>query len=82
MSCCPENSLKFLAPSYVTSGQIQTLPNGHEFYSSGIPAATLKKAVIIIPDIYGWNGCGDLAPFLTTHMRLKPRTLTAVAQGT
>ena len=52
MSCCPPNSLKYLAPSYQTVGTIQCLPNGYEFYSSG--SAANKKAVLIIPDIYGW----------------------------
>eukprot|EP00597_Dinobryon_sp_UTEXLB2267_P016197 CAMPEP_0201096530 /NCGR_PEP_ID=MMETSP0812-20130820/5509_1 /ASSEMBLY_ACC=CAM_ASM_000668 /TAXON_ID=98059 /ORGANISM="Dinobryon sp., Strain UTEXLB2267" /LENGTH=256 /DNA_ID=CAMNT_0047350843 /DNA_START=70 /DNA_END=840 /DNA_ORIENTATION=+ len=54
MSCCPENSLPYLAPSYTVKGTIQAHSNGHEFYVSGDP--TLKKAVLIIPDIYGWNG--------------------------
>ena len=53
-SCCPENSWPYLAPTYTTKGTIKAHTNGHEFYASGDPA--LRKAVLIIPDIYGWNG--------------------------
>lgn len=54
MSCCPPNAEKYLAATYATTGSVHTLPNGHEFYHSGSTSA--KHAVLIIPDVYGWNG--------------------------
>ncbi len=53
MSCCPPNAEKYLAASYSTIGQTHALPNGHEFYITGSTTAT--KAVIVIPDVFGWN---------------------------
>jgi len=55
MSCCPPNAHKYLAPDYKFVGHTETLPDGVEFYRTGDPSKT-KKAVLIIPDIYGWNG--------------------------
>ena len=54
MSCCPPNAEKYLAPNYATTGSTLTLPNGHELYHSG--SVDSKHAVLIIPDVYGWNG--------------------------
>jgi len=53
MSCCPPNAEKFLASNYVPTGAKHTLPNGYEFYEVG--NADSKKAVIMIPDIWGWD---------------------------
>mmetsp|Transcript_3187 Transcript_3187/g.4979 ORF Transcript_3187/g.4979 Transcript_3187/m.4979 type:complete len:303 (-) Transcript_3187:285-1193(-) len=52
MSCCPPNAEGFLAANYSTKGALQTLPSGLEFYLSG----TGSKAILIIPDVFGWNG--------------------------
>ncbi len=52
--CCPPNAEKFLAPDYTAIGKIQTLPDDNEFYHVGEPGS--KKAVIVLPDIFGWNG--------------------------
>jgi dienelactone hydrolase len=55
MSCCPPNAHKYLAPDYKFVGRTDTLPDGVEFYRTGDPSKT-KKALLIIPDIFGWNG--------------------------
>ncbi len=54
MSCCPPNAEKYLAATYETIGKVCCLSNGHEFYSTG--PTDSRKAVILIPDVYGWNG--------------------------
>lgn len=54
MTCCPPNSLPYLAPDYNTKGSVQSLPNGYEYYTVG--SAASKKALLIVPDIFGWNG--------------------------
>jgi dienelactone hydrolase len=54
MSCCPPNSHKYLEASYDTVGSKITRPNGYEYYISGGSAAG-KTAVIIVPDVWGWN---------------------------
>lgn len=54
VSCCPPNAEKYLAASYATNGEQRSLPSGLEFYSSG--STSLGKAIILIPDVYGWNG--------------------------
>lgn len=53
--CCPPNAEKYLAPDYKFVGKTHALADGVEFYETGNPAVT-KKAVILIPDIFGWNG--------------------------
>ena len=54
-SCCPENSHGYLAPTYSTKGTTNSLPpSNYEYYAVGSPSD--KKAIVIIPDIYGWNG--------------------------
>lgn len=54
MSCCPPNADKYLAATYDTTGEKVTLPSGNELYRSGSVGAS-KKAVLIIPDVWGWN---------------------------
>jgi len=44
--------LPFLAPDYAHAGGVVEAA-GTEFYSSGEDSA---KALIVVPDIYGWNG--------------------------
>lgn len=54
MSCCPPNAEKYLAPDYTFVGKITTLSETVEFYETG--SSSSKNAVIVIPDIFGWNG--------------------------
>jgi len=54
MSCCPTNAEKYLAPDYNTTGSTETLANGYEYYHTG--STSSSKAVILIPDVFGWNG--------------------------
>ena len=55
MSCCPPNSHKYLAANYNAVGTTTCTSSGYEYYLSGGSAAG-KKAIIIIPDVWGWNG--------------------------
>lgn len=55
MSCCPPNSHVYLDANYSAVGAIKSLPDGTEIYTSGQPGAG-KNGVLIVPDIYGWNG--------------------------
>lgn len=55
MSCCPPNAEKYLAATYDTTGETVTLASGTEIYRTG-SAAESKKAVLVIPDVWGWNG--------------------------
>ena len=52
MSCCPPDSEKYLASDYATVGSVVSLPTC-DFYASG--KASSQKAVILIPDVFGWN---------------------------
>lgn len=54
MSCCPPNSHKFLAHEYTEIGTCAQFANGTEYYHVG--SAASKKAILIIPDIWGWHG--------------------------
>lgn len=55
MSCCPPNSEKFLLASYEFSGATNSTQEGVEYYVSGVPTEG-KTAVLIISDVFGWNG--------------------------
>jgi dienelactone hydrolase len=65
--CCPPNAHKYLAPDYKHVGNILTLEDGTEIYRTGDPSS--KKAVLLIPDIYGWNGgrTRNIADFLAEN---------------
>eukprot|EP01033_Poteriospumella_lacustris_P016246 gene16246-11625_t len=54
MSCCPPNAEKYLAPDYSFVGSTVALDTGLELYVTGTGAS--KKGLLIVPDIYGWNG--------------------------
>ena len=54
MSCCPPGSLGFLQSDYAHAGSCSSA-GGTDIYAVGAPSAS-GKALIIIPDIYGWNG--------------------------
>eukprot|EP00349_Pseudokeronopsis_sp_Brazil_P000440 CAMPEP_0202964104 /NCGR_PEP_ID=MMETSP1396-20130829/8179_1 /ASSEMBLY_ACC=CAM_ASM_000872 /TAXON_ID= /ORGANISM="Pseudokeronopsis sp., Strain Brazil" /LENGTH=258 /DNA_ID=CAMNT_0049685941 /DNA_START=38 /DNA_END=814 /DNA_ORIENTATION=+ len=63
MSCCPPNAEKYLAPDYNFVGSIIE-SEGVELYVSG--GTEGKKAIVLVPDIYGWNGgrTRNIADFL------------------
>jgi hypothetical protein len=65
--CCPPNAHKYLAPDYKHVGNILTLEDGTEIYRTGDPSS--KKAVLLIPDIFGWNGgrTRNIADFLAEN---------------
>ena len=54
VSCCPPNSHAYLLSTYVPVGSCHTFPLGTEYYKVGTPN---KNAILIIPDVFGWNGC-------------------------
>eukprot|EP01036_Dinobryon_divergens_P039400 gene39400-51934_t len=83
-SCCPENSIGFLAPSYSTKGSTNSLsPNNYDYYSVGNPS--VKKAILIIPDIYGWNGgrTRNVADYFATlgYYVVVPKLLQPAMEG-
>lgn len=84
MSCCPPNAEKYLAPDYSAVGSILTLDSGFEAYQTGDITAT-KKAVILIPDIYGWNGgrTRNIADYLVDYgyYVVVPKLLTPPIDG-
>lgn len=84
MSCCPPNAEKYLAPDYSAIGSILTLDSGYEAYQTGDVTAT-KKAVILIPDIYGWNGgrTRNIADYLVGYgyYVVVPKLLTPPIDG-
>ena len=53
MSCCPPNSHKYLPSTYKPVGTCCSFQNT-EYYMVGSPN---KNAILIIPDVFGWNGC-------------------------
>jgi dienelactone hydrolase len=53
MSCCPPNSEPHLATDYNPKGKTG-IYDGVEFYSVG--SLTSKCGILIIPDVFGWNG--------------------------
>lgn len=55
MSCCPPNAEPYLAADYATKGQLVTLPSGLNVYVSRTATAESSRAVIILPDVFGWN---------------------------
>eukprot|EP00961_Rhodomonas_salina_P186808 2522190-Rhodomonas_salina.1 len=60
MSCCPPGSEPYLASNYAAKGEKKSI-TGVEFYSAGTPAEG-KKAILIIPDIWGWDS-GTISAF-------------------
>ena len=52
MSCCPPDSLGYLAPDPSASGKVTTA-GGAEFYETGPGEST--SAIILFPDVWGWN---------------------------
>lgn len=82
--CCPPNALKYLAPDYSYIGKIVTLEDGVEFYESS-SSASFQKAVIVIPDIFGWNSgrTRNIADFFAEHgyYAIIPRLLTPPIGG-
>lgn len=53
MSCCPPGSFGSLEDDYTPVG-VKSMAEGTEFYGVGSPS-TGGRAVVIIPDIWGWD---------------------------
>ena len=68
MSCCPPNAEPYLAADYTTEGEIVTLPGGLRIYSTG-KVSDLSRAVIILPDVFGWNSgrTRNIADLFASH---------------
>eukprot|EP01038_Epipyxis_sp_PR26KG_P012485 gene12485-16748_t len=56
MACCPPNSEKYLAVSYAPIGKEISINDGYELYTAGNPTESVKQAILMIPDVFGWNG--------------------------
>ena len=69
MSCCPPNAEPYLAPDYATVGEIVTLPSGLNIYSTGKVSDLSSRAVIILPDVFGWNSgrTRNIADLFASH---------------
>ncbi len=81
--CCPPNAEKYLAPDYKFVGQCHKLADGLEYYATGDPKT--KKAVLLINDIYGWNGgrTRNIADHLAEngYYTVVPKLLTPPVDG-
>jgi carboxymethylenebutenolidase len=53
-TCCPPGSLPYLATSYEAKGTVVTL-DSVQLYLAPI-AGSPEKAILIFPDVWGWNG--------------------------
>ena len=53
MSCCPPGSLPYLKADYVADGASKIFEDV-EFYEVGTAAG--KKGLLLVPDVWGWNG--------------------------
>mmetsp|Transcript_12751 Transcript_12751/g.12408 ORF Transcript_12751/g.12408 Transcript_12751/m.12408 type:complete len:265 (+) Transcript_12751:63-857(+) len=81
-SCCPAGSEKYLLSTYVPVGQVITIEGGVEAYISGTPD---QKAMILFPDIYGWNG-GNIRKIADMYAAdgyytIIPKMLSPVLEG-
>ena len=52
-ACCPPNSAPHLSTEYKAKGAVHSF-DGVDFYSVG--STTSKQGILIIPDVFGWNG--------------------------
>jgi hypothetical protein len=81
-SCCPAGSENYLLSTYVPVGQVITIEGGVEAYISGTPD---QKAMILFPDIYGWNG-GNIRKIADMYAAdgyytIIPKMLSPVLEG-
>lgn len=53
-SCCPPNSVPFLASDYAAKGSKRALQGGTEVYVAS-PATETGKAIIYFSDVWGWD---------------------------
>jgi len=53
-TCCPPTALPYLAAEYTAAGEI-VATGGVELYAAPSPASS-ETAVILLPDVWGWNG--------------------------
>jgi hypothetical protein len=81
--CCPPTAEKYLAPDYNFVGTTHSLEDGIEFYKTG--SLESKKAIILIPDIFGWNGgrTRNIADYLAEqgYFVVVPKLLTPAIDG-
>lgn len=82
MSCCPPGSLPYLQAAYEAKGSVVS-KDGFEYY---INKATENptSAIILCPDIWGWNGGRVRAiadHFAGTYMVVIPKYLNPVFEG-
>lgn len=81
-SCCPPGSLPYLAATYEATGTVVT-ENGYDFYINS-KSAEPKSAIILCPDIWGWNGGRIRAVadhFANSYLVVIPKLLNPVFEG-
>ena len=55
-TCCPPGSLPYLAAEYAPKGTVVQLDGGFELYQAPVPSPSPAAAILICPDVWGWNG--------------------------
>jgi len=82
MTCCPVGSLPYLQATYEATGTVVS-EGDYEFYiNKGTESPT--SAIILCPDIWGWNGGRIRAiadHFAGSYMVVIPKLLTPVFEG-
>jgi len=81
-SCCPPGSLPYLAATYEATGTVVT-ENGCDFYITS-KSPEPKSAIILCPDIWGWNGGRIRAVadhFANSYLVVIPKLLNPVFEG-
>lgn len=54
MSCCPPDSEKYLAATYVSVGSTHKVDGSEvEYYATGNSASS--TVIVFFPDVFGWN---------------------------
>ena len=83
-SCCPPNAYQHLAADYTAKGSCQSLPSGLEYYTTGT-ASESKRAVLIIPDVWGWNSgrVRNVADMLADagYLTIVPKLMVPALEG-
>ena len=81
--CCPANSEPFLATTYKYDGVVHSTPVCDYYLASS--ATDSKGGIILVPDIFGWNGgrTRAIADYLAIngYHTVVPKLLTPALDG-
>ena len=87
MSCCPPNSHPYLAAPGNTKGVIHEVSDALSYYEAGnVSDIASSGAVILIPDIWGWNSgrtrnIADHIHEMTGYYIMIPKLLVPAFEG-